>query len=249
MLDATRTGLIHNFKKREFEPALVRKNHWRQLKLQLEQIFEIEELKVRLAERQVQVQEEFDKSKAIENGFDAKIRNWHDDIAILQEERDVEEYLERFELGVKKKGGNGKRHTPDRELIASLRAAASQRSCCEVEDEVDEESEAAACCKAAHDVINAYGVGRIFVHLNPKASNKLKDVVAHLQEMKTHASIDARTSNRKAGSSHAANLASLQAVMRPTWRRCTTYNNCCGIAAQHTTRVSGTHHNRDGTKQ
>ena len=56
-----------------------------------EQIFEIEELKVRLAERQVQVQEEFDKSKGIENGFDAKIRNWHDDIAILQEERDVEE--------------------------------------------------------------------------------------------------------------------------------------------------------------
>ena len=37
------------------------------------------------------MQEEFDKSKGIENGFDAKIRNWHDDIAILQEERDVEE--------------------------------------------------------------------------------------------------------------------------------------------------------------
>ena len=97
-------------------------------------------------------------------------------------ERDVEEYLERFELGVKKKGGNGKRHTPDRKLIASLRDAASQRSCCEVDDEVEEESEAAACCKAAHDVINAYGVGRIFVHLNPKASNKLKDIVAHLQK-------------------------------------------------------------------
>ena len=101
---------------------------------------------------------------------------------LADEEGDVEEYLERFELGVKKKGGNGKRHTPDRELIASLRDAASQRSCCEVDDEVDEESEAAACCKAAHDVINAYAVGRIFVHLNPKASNKLKDIVAHLQK-------------------------------------------------------------------
>ena len=47
---------------------------------------------------------------------------------LTDEERDVEEYLERFELGKKKKGGSGKHHTPDRELIASLRAAASQRS-------------------------------------------------------------------------------------------------------------------------
>ena len=69
-----------------------------------------------------------------------------------------------------------------RSARVALRDAASQRSCCEVDDEVEEESEAAACCKAAHDVINAYGVGRIFVHLNPKASNKLKDIVAHLQK-------------------------------------------------------------------
>ena len=56
-----------------------------------EQVFEIEELKVRLAEKQETVQGEFDQSKANETAVDAKVSNWHDDIKEIDEERSVEE--------------------------------------------------------------------------------------------------------------------------------------------------------------
>lgn len=55
-----------------------------------EQIFEIEELKVRLAERLSAVSAEVEKSKADEKAIDTRVDNYEDDIRVAQEEYDIE---------------------------------------------------------------------------------------------------------------------------------------------------------------
>lgn len=81
----------------------------------------------------------------------------------------VDEYLLRFTLGIKKRGGHCKKHAPDGNLIQALRNA------------VTEPKPMLECCKAAHSMINACEVGRVFVGLSPERSEKLHRVVEHLQ--------------------------------------------------------------------
>ena len=90
--------------------------------------------------------------------------------AVSPRQRDLNEYWERYSLGFKAKGGSGKRHEPDAELISALRATAAKK----VGD--------AKACATVHSIINAYGVGRVFVGLAPGKSALLQPIVKHLQK-------------------------------------------------------------------